>query len=108
MWLMLQQDQPDDFVVATGESHSVREWVIAAFECVGLDWEDYVRFDERYMRPAEVDHLLGDPTKAYEKLGWRARTSFKDLVRVMLQADLDEELGCEASTHHLALEGVLA
>jgi len=108
MWMMLQQDQPDDYVVATGESHSVRDWVQAAFECVGLDWEDYVRFDERYMRPAEVDHLLGDPSKAFSKLGWRAETSFKGLVRIMLQADMTEELGCEATQRHLDLEGVLA
>jgi GDPmannose 4,6-dehydratase len=91
MWLMLQQDEPDDYVVATGESHSVQELVETAFGLVGLDWREHVRFDPRYLRPAEVDHLLGDPTKAECRLGWRARTSFTGLVRKMLQADLVAE-----------------
>ncbi len=91
MWLMLQQDEPDDYVVATGESHSVQELVETAFGLVGLDWREHVRFDPRYLRPAEVDHLLGDPSKAECRLGWRARTSFTGLVRKMLQADLVAE-----------------
>jgi len=91
MWLMLQQDEPDDYVVATGESHSVQELVETAFGLVGLDWREHVRFDSRYLRPAEVDHLLGDPSKVECRLGWRAKMSFTGLVRTMLQADLIAE-----------------
>jgi GDPmannose 4,6-dehydratase len=89
MWLMLQQEEPEDFVIATGETHSVSEFLAAAFEHVGLAWQDYVETDERYMRPAEVDLLLGDATKAWEKLGWRPQTSFSDLVQMMVDADWD-------------------
>jgi GDPmannose 4,6-dehydratase len=89
MWLMLQQDQPDDFVVATGEAHSVRELVDVAFAHVGLDPAEHVRIDPKYMRPAEVEHLIGDASKAREKLGWEPRTSFADLVRLMVDADLE-------------------
>ena len=88
MWLMLQQDQPDDFVVATGETHSVREFCELAFNHVGLDYKNFVVLDERFMRPAEVDLLVGDPSKAFEKLGWRPRTKFDELVRTMVDADL--------------------
>jgi GDPmannose 4,6-dehydratase len=91
MWQMLQEDEPDDYVVATGETHSVREFVETAFALVGLDWREYVEFDERYLRPTEVDFLLGDPSKAKAKLGWEARTSFSDLVRIMLKADMAAE-----------------
>ncbi len=91
MWLMLQQDEPDDFVIATGETYSVREFLVEAFSLVNLDWEKYVEIDSRYFRPAEVDILLGDPAKAKEKLGWVPRTSFKELVKVMVEADLKEE-----------------
>jgi GDPmannose 4,6-dehydratase len=101
MWLMLQQPEPDDYVVATGESHSVLEFVDKAFSLVGLHWQNYVRFDSRYLRPAEVDHLCGDPSKAWERLGWRARTSFEELVRIMLRADLEAELGCERASELL-------
>jgi GDPmannose 4,6-dehydratase len=87
MWLMLQQDEPDDYVIATGESHSVREFLAAAFRHVGLDWEDHVTLDERYLRPSEVDLLLGDASKARERLGWYPRTSFADLVRLMVDFD---------------------
>jgi len=88
MWLMLQQDAPDDFVIATGETHSVREFLEVAFGHVGLDYAGFVEIDPRYYRPAEVDLLLGDATKAREQLGWRPRTSFEDLVRLMVDADL--------------------
>lgn len=86
MWLMLQQDKPDDYVVGTGETHSVREFCEVAFGHVGLNWEDYVKQDERYMRPAEVDALLADPTKAKEKLGWEPEVSFEQLVVMMVEA----------------------
>jgi len=88
MWMMLQQDKPDDFVVGTGEMHSVREFVEAAFERVGLDWQDYVVVDPKLYRPAEVDQLLSDPTKARTKLGWQPTVTFKDLVHEMVDADL--------------------
>jgi GDPmannose 4,6-dehydratase len=88
MWMMLQQEQPDDFVVATGETHSVREYCELAFGHVGLDYSDYVVQDERFMRPAEVDLLIGDPAKARAALGWQPRTSFPELVRMMVDADL--------------------
>lgn len=89
MWLMLQQDSPDDYVVATGETHSVREFLELAFSHVNLNWEDYVAFDERYLRPAEVDLLIGDPTKAKEKLGWQPSVTFPELVDLMVDADLE-------------------
>ena len=89
MWLMLQQDEPDDYVVATGETHSVRELVEVAFGHLGLDPRQYVRQDPRFMRPAEVDHLVGDYSKAREKLGWEPRTSFDELVRLMVDHDLE-------------------
>jgi len=90
MWLMLQQPGPDDYVVATGEMHTVRELCEVAFGLVGLDWEQYVRVDERYFRPTEVDELRGDGAKAAERLGWRPRTDFRALVRLMLEHDLAE------------------
>jgi len=91
MWLMLQQDEPDDYVVATGETHSVREFLQEAFSLVNLDCEKYVEVDPRYFRPAEVDLLLGDPAKAKQKLGWTPKTSFKELVKIMVEADLKDE-----------------
>ncbi|HWO43254.1 MAG TPA: GDP-mannose 4,6-dehydratase [Candidatus Eisenbacteria bacterium] len=87
IWLMLQQDEPQDYVIATGESHSVRELVEEAFSYAGLDWRNYVENDPRYYRPAEVDLLIGDPSKARKMLGWEARTKFRDLVRLMVDAD---------------------
>ena len=90
MWRMLQHDEPDDFVVATGEMHTVRDFVSLAFEYVGRDWREHVAFDPRYLRPTEVDELCGDPTKAREVLGWEPRTSFRELVRIMVEADLRE------------------
>src|ERR687892_564919 len=87
MWRMLQQDEPDDYVVATGEMHSVREFLEEASNHLGMDWEAVVAFDERYLRPAEVDALQGDPAKAREKLGWKPTVTFKELVRIMVDAD---------------------
>jgi len=89
MWLMMQQDEPDDYVLATGETHSVREFLDLAFDHAGLDWKKYVEIDPRYFRPAEVDLLLGDATKAREKLGWKPRVSFPELVRMMVDNDLE-------------------
>lgn len=88
MWRMLQQDEPDDYVIATGETHSVRDFAKLAFEHVGLDWEEFVVVDQRFMRPAEVDFLVGDADKANRVLGWRPRTSFGELVEIMVDADL--------------------
>jgi len=90
MWMMLQHEEPDDFVIATGEMHSVRELCQVAFGAVGLDWEEYVEIDERYLRPTEVDELCGDASKAARVLGWQPRTKFDELVRVMLASDLAE------------------
>jgi GDPmannose 4,6-dehydratase len=92
MWMMLQQDEPDDYVVATGETHSIEEFLTLAFEEVGLDdWHNYVRQDPRFFRPAEVDLLIGDPSKAREKLGWVPEVDFKSLVSMMVQNDLKIE-----------------
>ena len=93
MWLMMQQEAPDDYVIATGESHSVNELVQHAFEYAGLDWEKYVVIDPIFKRPAEVDVLLGDASKARERLGWEPKVHFPELVRMMAQADLDR---CQA------------
>jgi len=89
MWLMLQQDQPDDYVIATGETHSVREFLELAFERAGLDWRRYVEFDSRFIRPSEVDLLIGDATKSRKLLGWQPRVKFHDLVAIMVDADLE-------------------
>jgi len=89
MWRMLQQEQPGDYVVATGETHSVREFCEEAFACVSLDWKDFVRVDSKYFRPAEVDLLLGDSGKARRELGWTPRVTFRDLVKLMVEADLE-------------------
>jgi GDPmannose 4,6-dehydratase len=88
MWLMLQEDAPDDYVVAMGETHSVREFCEIAFGHAGLKWEDHVVIDEKFFRPAEVDLLIGDPTKARTTLGWNPQTTFPDLVTRMVDADL--------------------
>ena len=93
MWLMLQQEQPDDFVIATGETHSVREFLDEAFGYLDLDWKDYVEIDPRYFRPAEVDLLIGDASKARQKLGWTPKVSFRELVRMMIDADLAKMKG---------------
>jgi len=89
MWLMLQQDQPGDYVIGTGEAHSVREFLDEAFGYVGLDWHDYVRIDPRYFRPTEVDYLLADASKARRELGWEPKVRFRELVRIMVDADLE-------------------
>jgi GDPmannose 4,6-dehydratase len=88
MWLMLQQDAPGDYVIGTGEAHSVQEFCEAAFACAGLDWRGHVEVDPRYFRPAEVDHLLADPSKARQVLGWEPEVRFHELVRIMVDADL--------------------
>jgi GDPmannose 4,6-dehydratase len=89
MWLMLQQDGPGDFVVSTGETHEVRELCRLAFGAVGLDWEEHVVIDERFLRPAEVDLLVGDPAKAHDVLGWKPDVDFPELVEMMVKADMD-------------------
>jgi GDPmannose 4,6-dehydratase len=100
MWMMLQQDKADDFVIATGESHSVRELVEVAFGHVGLDWEKYVKLDKRFLRPAEVDHLIGDPAKAMATLGWKPEVDFIRLVKMMVDADLTRHSGSPKLTVH--------
>jgi len=92
MWLMLQQDEPDDYVIATGETHSIEEFLTLAFDKVGLgDWRPYVRHDAKFLRPAEVDLLIGDPAKAKAKLGWKPEVNFEQLVEMMVQHDLEYE-----------------
>jgi GDPmannose 4,6-dehydratase len=88
MWMMLQADAPDDYVIATGETHSVREFLELAFAHAGLEWETHVEIDPRYFRPSEVDALLGDPSKARERLGWAPKVGFEELVRIMVEADV--------------------
>jgi GDPmannose 4,6-dehydratase len=90
MWLILQQDTPDDYVIGTGENHSVREFLDKAFGCVNLDWHDHVIIDPLYYRPAEVQNLLAEPAKAQQKLGWRHRTGFEELVRIMVTAETEQ------------------
>ena len=88
MWLMLQRDEPGDFVIATGETHTVQRCVEVAFDEVGLDWRQYVRIDDQFKRPAEVDLLVGDPSKAERELGWVPKTSFEELIRLMVRSDV--------------------
>ncbi len=97
MWLMLQQDEPDDYVIATGETHTVKRLVELAFGAVGLDWEKYVVLDPAFVRPAEVDLLIGSPAKAERQLGWKPETSFEKLVEMMVHADLDRLKGGDTS-----------
>jgi len=89
MWLMLQQEAPDDYVVATNEAHSVKEFCQETFGLLDLDWEKYVQHDQRYERPAEVDLLIGNPAKARTKLRWEPKVRFKDLVKIMVEHDLE-------------------
>ena len=90
MWLMLQQPEPEDYVLATGETHSVRELVEIAFHYAGLDWKKYVEIDPKFLRPAEVDYLRGDSGKARRKLGWQPTVSFRELVEMMVESDVQE------------------
>src|SRR5205823_2405752 len=90
MWRMMQKDQPDDYVLATNETHTVREFCEVAFARVGLDYRDFVRHDPRYERPAEVDLLIGDPAKAKQHLGWEPKVKFRELVEIMVDADFDQ------------------
>jgi len=90
MWLMLQRDTPDDYVISTGETHTVRELCELAFSHAGLNWQDHVVQDERFFRPAEVDLLVGDAAKAHAELGWAPKTTFAELVHMMVDGDLDE------------------
>lgn len=109
MWLMLQQDEPDDYVIATGECHSVREFLEETFSQLDLDWRDYVEIDPRYLRPTEVDHLQGDSTKARRKLGWKPKVDFRQLVKMMLQHDLDlarQEKLLKDAGHTALLRGI--
>lgn len=105
MWLMLQQDKPDDYVIATGETYSIRDLLDEAFGHIGLDWHQYVKIDPRYYRPAEVDLLIGDPTKAKTVLGWEPKVKFKDLVKMMVDADLEALRGTNSlkATHRSAI-----
>ena len=107
MWLMLQQDKPDDFVIATGETHTVREFVEESFKYAGLNWKKYVKIDPRYFRPAEVDLLIGDSSKAKKRLKWKPKTTFKQLVRLMVDADMEsvhrELNGLNAGPHNYLL-----
>ena len=91
MWRMLHQDEPEDYVIATGETHSVKEFLDEAFSYAGLDWQDYVEIDPRYFRPTDVDVLIGDSSKAQEKLGWKPKVRFRELVRLMVDADMEKE-----------------
>jgi GDPmannose 4,6-dehydratase len=113
MWMMLQQDEPGDYVIGTGEAHTVREFVEKAFERVDLDWEEFVSIDPRYHRPAEVDYLLADPTRASKELGWEPTVKFDELVRIMVDADLADfrsklEGGPAAQRALFAVEGAMA
>ena len=108
MWAMLQQEKPDDYVLATGESHSVREFAELAFAVVDLDWQDFVEFDPRYLRPSEVDHLEGDASKAKAVLGWVTQVSFGELTRMMVNSDLElanRERTLKEGGHTLVLRG---
>jgi GDPmannose 4,6-dehydratase len=102
MWMMLQQDEPDDYVIATNETHSVKEFVQETFGALDLDWEQHVMYDARYERPAEVELLIGDPAKARKKLGWEPKVKFKELVKIMVEADL------QLAKHELAVRNVKA
>ncbi|MDQ2976131.1 MAG: GDP-mannose 4,6-dehydratase [Acidobacteriota bacterium] len=100
MWLMLQQETPDDYVIATGETHSVEEFLKEAFSHADLDWRDYVELDPKYLRPAEVDLLIGDASKAHSVLGWKSNTTFPELVRLMVEADIEAVTSARLSSRH--------
>ena len=100
MWLMLQQDVPDDYVIATGRTHSIRQLLNVAFSVVGIDdWERYVVLDKKFLRPAEVDHLIGDATKARRNLGWTPTVNFEGLIQMMVEWDLKEQSKSDAKQH---------
>lgn len=102
MWLMLQQETAEDYVISTGDAHTVREFLTEAFSYVGMDWQEYVKIDPRYFRPTEVDYLLGDATRAEKALGWRPKVCFRDLVRIMVDADLEKMgLPCPGEGHRI-------
>lgn len=100
MHLMLQQSEPDDYILATGSTHTLRRWVQLAFECVGLDYEEYVRIDPKFLRPAEVETVTGDPQKAYDKLSWQPRMSFEQLISFLVEADLKRTRGEESTIRY--------
>ncbi len=109
MWLMLQQEKPEDFVIATGESHSVREFLEAVFIYLDLDWREYVEIDPKYFRPTEVAYLLGDASQAKERLGWQPKVTFKELARLMVEADLQallEMRQCQDLIRRMARENL--
>jgi len=111
MWLMLQQERPDDYVVATGEAHSVQEFVNLAFSIAGLDAQQYVEVDPRYFRATEVDYLQGDPSKAKTQLRWKPRVNFHQLVRMMVEHDIElarQELTLRDAGHQVPLRGAAA
>jgi GDPmannose 4,6-dehydratase len=97
MHMMMQQPEADDYVIGTGETHQGKEWAQIAFECVGLNWEDYVKSDQQFMRPAEVDLLIADPSKARKKLGWQPDVSFRQLIEMMVESDLAAESRLQAA-----------
>ena len=105
MWLMLQQDKPEDFVIATGEAHSVKEFLDEAFAYAGFDWKEHVEIDPKYFRPTEVDVLIGDARKAQKKLGWKPKVMFKELVKLMVDSDIQkEELKLNGSANYKKME----
>jgi GDPmannose 4,6-dehydratase len=97
MHMMMQQPEADDYVIGTGETHQGKEWAQVAFDCVGLNWEDYVKSDPQFMRPAEVDLLIADPSKARQKLGWKPQVSFRQLIEMMVESDLAAESKLQAA-----------
>ena len=109
MWLMLQQDNPEDFVIATGEAYSVREFLEECFSHLDLSWQDYVSIDQRYFRPSEVDYLRGDASRARENLGWSPQVNFKELVKMMVEHDLNlarQEKILQDAGHNNGIRGI--
>jgi len=104
MWRMLQQDEPDDYVIATGRTHSIRQLLSVAFAVVGIDdWERYIVLDEKFLRPAEVDHLVGDASKARRQLGWTPTVTFEELIQMMVESDINEQTKLDAQRHAFQL-----
>jgi len=101
---MLQQDEPDDYVIATGRTHSIRQLLSVAFSVVGIDdWEQYIVLDEKFLRPAEVDHLVGDASKARRQLGWMPTVTFEELIQMMVESDINEQTKLDAQRHAFQL-----